>query len=232
MTPVLGVVSVEEGNSFVMADIPGLIEGASEGIGLGHEFLRHVERCRLIVHIVDVSGIEGRDPVEDFKAINRELERFNSELAARPQIVAANKCDLAAPEQVVAFRSYAEEQGYTVFEISAAVKQGLQPLVYEIARQLSALPPIKRYEVEEVPLESRARNARNVFDIRVEDGVYIVEADWLMSALGMVDMDDYESLQYFQRVLRQSGVIDKLEEMGIQEGDTVSILDFDFDYIR
>lgn len=232
LTPVLGVVSVEEGNSFVMADIPGLIEGASEGIGLGHEFLRHVERCRLIVHIVDVSGIEGRDPVEDFKAINRELERFNSELAARPQIVAANKCDLAAPEQVVAFRSYAEEQGYTVFEISAAVKQGLQPLVYEIARQLSALPPIKRYEVEEVPLESRARNARNVFNIRVEDGVYIVEADWLMSALGMVDMDDYESLQYFQRVLRQSGVIDKLEEMGIQEGDTVSILDFDFDYIR
>lgn len=232
LTPVLGVVSVEEGNSFVMADIPGLIEGASEGVGLGHEFLRHVERCRLIVHIVDVSGIEGRDPVEDFKAINRELERFNSELAARPQIVAANKCDLAAPEQVVAFRSYAEEQGYTVFEISAAVKQGLQPLVYEIARQLSALPPIKRYEVEEVPLESRARNARNVFNIRVEDGVYIVEADWLMSALGMVDMDDYESLQYFQRVLRQSGVIDKLEEMGIQEGDTVSILDFDFDYIR
>lgn len=232
LTPVLGVVSVEEGNSFVMADIPGLIEGASEGVGLGHEFLRHVERCRLIVHIVDVSGIEGRDPVEDFKAINRELERFNSELAARPQIVAANKCDLAAPEQVMAFRSYAQEQGYTVFEISAAVKQGLQPLVYEIARQLSALPPIKRYEVEEVPLESRARNARNVFNIRVEDGVYIVEADWLMSALGMVDMDDYESLQYFQRVLRQSGVIDKLEEMGIQEGDTVSILDFDFDYIR
>lgn len=232
LTPVLGVVSVEEGNSFVMADIPGLIEGASEGVGLGHEFLRHVERCRLIVHVVDVSGIEGRDPVEDFKAINQELERFNSELAARPQIVAANKCDLAAPEQVAAFRSFAEEQGYTVFEISAAAKQGLQPLVYEIARQLSTLPPIKRYEVEEVPLESRARNARNVFDIRIEDGVYIVEADWLMSALGMVDMDDYESLQYFQRVLRQSGVIDKLEEMGIQEGDTVSILDFDFDYIR
>lgn len=232
LTPVLGVVSVEAGNSFVMADIPGLIEGASEGVGLGHEFLRHVERCRLIVHVVDVSGIEGRDPVEDFKAINQELERFNSELAARPQIVAANKCDLAAPEQVAAFRSFAEEQGYTVFEISAAVKQGLQPLVYEIARQLSTLPPIKRYEVEEVPLESRARNARNVFDIRIEDGVYIVEADWLMSALGMVDMDDYESLQYFQRVLRQSGVIDKLEEMGIQEGDTVSILDFDFDYIR
>lgn len=232
LTPVLGVVSVEAGNSFVMADIPGLIEGASEGVGLGHEFLRHVERCRLIVHVVDVSGIEGRDPVEDFKAINQELERFNSELAARPQIVAANKCDLAAPEQVAAFRSFAEEQGYTVFEISAAVKQGLQPLVYEIARQLSTLPPIKRYEVEEVPLESRARNARNVFDIRIEDGIYIVEADWLMSALGMVDMDDYESLQYFQRVLRQSGVIDKLEEMGIQEGDTVSILDFDFDYIR
>lgn len=232
LTPVLGVVSVEEGKSFVMADIPGLIEGASEGIGLGHEFLRHVERCRLIVHVVDVSGIEGRDPVEDFKAINRELERFNAELAARPQIVAANKCDLAAPEQVEAFRAFAEGEGYKVFEISAASKQGLQPLVYEVARQLDTLPPIKQYEVEHVPLEERARMARNVFNIRVEDGVYLVEADWLVPALGMVDPDDYESLQYFQRVLRQSGVIDKLEEMGVQEGDTVSILDFEFEYIR
>lgn len=232
LTPVLGVVSVEEGKSFVMADIPGLIEGASEGVGLGHEFLRHVERCRLIVHVVDVSGIEGRDPVEDFQAINRELERFNPELAAQPQIVAANKCDLASPDQVAAFRAFAEGQGYKVFEISAAAKQGLRPLVNEIAQKLDTLPPIKRYEVEAEPLEQRARLARDVFDIRVEDGVYIVEADWLMPVLGMVDMDDYESLQYFQRVLRQSGIIDRLEKMGIQEGDTVSILNFEFEYIR
>lgn len=232
LTPVLGVVSIEEGTSFVMADIPGLIEGASEGVGLGHEFLRHVDRCRLIVHIVDVSGIEGRDPKADFAAINRELENFNRELAARPQIVAANKCDIASPEQIAAFRAFIEEQGYPVFEISAASKQGLSPLVYEIANRLKELPPVKQYEVEEVPLSERARLAKNEFTIRVEDGVYIVEAAWLMPTLGMVDMDDYESLQYFQRVLRQSGIIDKLDEMGIQEGDTVSILNFEFEYIR
>lgn len=232
LTPVLGVVSVEEGKSFVMADIPGLIEGASEGVGLGHEFLRHVDRCRLIVHVVDVSGIEGRDPKEDFMTINRELERFNPELAKRPQIIAANKCDLASPDQIAAFHAFAEEKGYSVFEISAASKQGLQPLIYEISRQLDILPPIKQYEIEEIPLESREKLARNVFEIHIEEGIYIVEADWLMPALGMVDMNDYESLQYFQRVLRQSGVIDKLEEMGIQEGDTVSILNFEFEYVR
>lgn len=231
LTPVLGVVSIEEGKSFVMADIPGLIEGASEGVGLGHEFLRHVERCRLIVHVVDVSGIEGRDPIEDFKAIERELENFNCELAARPQIVAANKCDLATPEQIEAFHAFIGDR-YPIFDITAATKQGLQPLVLEVARQLDTLPPIKQFEVEEIPLQERARMARNVFEIRVEDGVYIVEADWLVPVLGMVSMEDYESLQYFQRVLRQSGVIDKLEEMGIQEGDTVSILNFEFDYIR
>ena len=232
LTPVLGVVSVEEGKSFVMADIPGLIEGASEGVGLGHEFLRHVDRCRLIVHVVDVSGIEGRDPKEDFMTINRELERFNPELAKRPQIIAANKCDLASPDQIAAFHAFAEEKGDSVFEISAASKQGLQPLIYEISRQLDTLPPIKQYEIEEIPLESREKLARNVFEIHIEEGIYIVEADWLMPALGMVDMNDYESLQYFQRVLRQSGVIDKLEEMGIQEGDTVSILNFEFEYVR
>ncbi len=232
LTPVLGVVSVEEGKSFVMADIPGLIEGASEGVGLGHEFLRHVDRCRLIVHVVDVSGIEGRDPKEDFMTINRELERFNPELAKRPQIIAANKCDLASPDQIAAFHAFAEEKGYSVFEISAASKQGLHPLIYEISRQLDTLPPIKQYEIEEIPLESREKLARNVFEIHIEEGIYIVEADWLMPALGMVDMNDYESLQYFQRVLRQSGVIDKLEEMGIQEGDTVSILNFEFEYVR
>ena len=232
LTPVLGVVSVEEGKSFVMADIPGLIEGASEGVGLGHEFLRHVDRCRLIVHVVDVSGIECRDPIEDFKTINTELERFHAELASRPQIVAANKCDMASPEQVARFREFIEKQGYEFYPISAAIGQGTKELIYAVSRMLDTLPPIKQYEVEYVPLEERERLARNVFDIRVVDGIYVVEADWLMSALGMVNMDDYESLQYFQRVLRSSGIIDKLEEMGIQEGDTVSILNFEFDYIK
>ncbi|MBC3937564.1 GTPase ObgE [Anaerotruncus massiliensis (ex Liu et al. 2021)] len=232
LTPVLGVVKVAEGKSFVMADIPGLIEGASEGVGLGHEFLRHVDRCRLIVHVVDVSGSEGRDPVGDFESINAELEKFNPELASRPQIVAANKTDMASSEQLAAFRGYIEEKGYPFYEICAPIGEGIEPLVYAISQKLDTLPPIREYEVDHVPLEERERLARNVFDIHVEDGVYIVEADWLMPALGMVDMDDYESLQYFQRVLRQSGIIDRLEEMGIQEGDTVSILNFEFEYIR
>lgn len=232
LTPVLGVVSVAEGKSFVMADIPGLIEGASEGVGLGHEFLRHVERCRLIVHIVDVSGLEGRDPIADYKAINLELNQFNAELAARPQIVAANKCDLADPAQIAAFRAYMEEEGKQLFEISAATRQGLQPLIYAVSALLDTLPPILKYDVDHIPLDERERLARDVFDIRVEDGVYLVEADWLSAALGMVDMDDYESLQYFQRVLRKSGIIARLEEMGIKDGDTVSILNFEFDYIH
>ena len=228
LTPVLGVVSVEEGKSFVMADIPGLIEGASEGVGLGHEFLRHVERCRLIVRVVDVSGMEGRDPVEDFKAINAELENFNAELAARPQIVAANKCDMADEEQIAAFRAFVEGQGYACYPISAPISEGTRELVFAVSRMLDTLLPIKQYEIDHVPLAESERFARNVFDVRVEDGIYLVTADWLMPTLGMVDMDDYESLQYFQRVLRQSGIIDRLEGMGIQEGDTVSILNFEF----
>ena len=232
LTPVLGVVSVEAGKSFVMADIPGLIEGASEGVGLGHEFLRHVERCRLIVHVVDVSGSEGRDPIEDFKSINEELRNFNLELSERPQIVAANKCDLATEEQLKTFRSFIEEQGYQLVEISAPIAMGTKELIYAVSRMLDTLPPIKQYDVDYVPVDVNAKMSRDVFEIRVEDGVYLVEADWLAPVFGLVDPDDYESLQYFQRVLRTSGIIDKLEEMGIQEGDTVSILNFEFDYIK
>ena len=230
LTPVLGVVKIAEGKSFVMADIPGLIEGASDGVGLGHEFLRHVDRCRLIVHVVDVSGIEGRDPKEDFEAINRELYNFSEELSERPQIVAANKCDMASPEQIEAFRQFVEEKGLEFFPISAATRQGVDALIGAVAAKLDTLPPIKEYEVEHVPFTEVLDRQR--FEITVEDGVYVVDADWLKPVLGMVDVEDYESLQYFQRVLRNSGVIDKLEEMGMQEGDTVSILGFDFDYVR
>ncbi len=232
LVPVLGVVRVDDNQSFVMADIPGLIEGASGGVGLGHEFLRHVDRCRLIVHVVDVSGSEGRDPVEDFEIICRELENWDPDLAARPMIVAANKCDMATPQQLEEFRAYVEGKGLELYEICAPISEGTQELVYAIARRLRDLPPIAEYQPEIVPEEQRlAAVRRNEFEVRVEDGVYIVEADWLMYALGMVNMDDYESLQYFQRVLRQSGIIDRLEEMGIQEGDTVSILGFEFDYV-
>ncbi len=233
LTPVLGVVKIEEGKSFVMADIPGLIEGASDGIGLGHEFLRHVERCRLIVHVVDVSGVEGRDPIADFEIINRELENFSEELAERPQIVAANKSDMATPEQISAFRSYIENLGYPFFEISAATTAGTKDLIAAVSHKLEELPPIKRYEPEPLSLEELENNDRRKFDITVdEEGVYVIDAPWLEQALSTVDMDDYESLQYFQRVMRSSGIIDKLEEMGIQEGDTVELFGFQFDFIN
>ena len=234
LTPVLGVVKIEEGKSFVMADIPGLIEGASEGVGLGHEFLRHVERCRLIVHVIDVSGSEGRDPIEDFKAINHELENFSMELAEAPQIVAANKSDMATPEQVERLRNYVEDQGLLFYEISAATTKGTKELMYGVWERLSVLPPVKQFEAQPLTQEELDDKLISKKDFRgtVEDGVYFVEADWLLDILRTANMDDYSSLQYFQNVLRTSGIIDKLEEMGIEEGDTVSIFDFEFEYLR
>ncbi len=233
LTPVLGVVSVDEGRSFVMADIPGLIEGASEGVGLGHEFLRHVDRCRLIVHVVDVSGCEGRDPKDDFEVINRELAGFSEELAQRPQIVCANKCDMATPEQIAEFRAFIEEKGLPFFEISAATTMGTKELVNRIADELAKLPPIKRYEPEgDLRKFDEEAGKGQSFDIhRGDDAVFYVEAPWLEHIIRTVDMDDYMSLQYFQRVLRSSGIIDKLEEMGIEEGDTVNIFGFEFDFV-
>ena len=234
LTPVLGVVKIEEGKSFVMADIPGLIEGASEGVGLGHEFLRHVERCRLIVHVIDVSGSEGRDPIEDFKAINHELENFSMELAEAPQIVAANKSDMATPEQVERLRNYVEDQGLLFYEISAATTKGTKKLMYGVWERLSVLPPVKQFEAQPLTQEELDDKliSKKDFRVTVEDGVYFVEADWLLDILRTANMDDYSSLQYFQNVLRTSGIIDKLEEMGIEEGDTVSIFDFEFEYLR
>lgn len=232
LTPVLGVVSVSEERSFVMADIPGLIEGASEGVGLGHEFLRHVDRCRLLVHVVDASGMEGRDPIEDFDIINAELGGYSEELVSRPQIVAANKCDIAEAENLERLRAHVEGKGYTMFELSAVTGEGTKQLVYDISNRLAELPPIKEYEREELNPEQMISKAKNEFTVTADDGIFIVEADWLAQVLGSVNMDDYESLQYFQRVLRMSGIIDKLEEMGVSEGDTVSILDFEFEYIR
>lgn len=231
LTPVLGMVRVAEEQSFVMADIPGLIEGASDGVGLGHDFLRHVERCRLILHVVDVSGSEGRDPIEDYDTIQGELERFREDLAERPQIVVANKCDMADPEQIARFRQYIEEKGLPFYEISAATTQGTAELVQATAAMLQTLPPILQYEAEAPSPEELAENAHGGFEIEVEDGVYYVNAMWLEPILRTVNMEDYSSLQYFQRVLRSSGIIDALEEKGIQEGDTVDILGFEFDFV-
>lgn len=231
LTPVLGVVSMGEGNSFVMADIPGLIEGASDGVGLGHEFLRHVERCRLLVHIVDAAGSEGRDPIEDFNTINEELIKFNPDMADLPQIVVGNKIDLATDEQLEKLEKYFTENGYQYFAMCAPIVEGTQEIINAVAAKLATLPPIKKYEKEEIPLEFFENNSNGKFTITVEDDVYSVEAEWLLKILQRTDLDDYESLQYFQRVLQSSGIIDALEEKGIQEGDTVVIYDLEFDFV-
>lgn len=231
LSPVLGVVSVSEGRSFVMADIPGLIEGASEGIGLGHEFLRHVDRCRLIVHVVDVSGSEERDPCEDFEIINRELKNFSEELSQRPQIVAANKCDMATDEQRNAFRKFIEEKDLSFCEISAATTMGTKELIQMISAELEKLPPIKEYEPDPVTFDENAGFGERFEITRGDDGVFYVEAPWLEHILRTVDMDDYESLQYFQRVLKNTGIITRLEEMDIKENDTVDIFGYRFDFV-
>lgn len=231
LVPNLGVVSMGEGNSFVIADIPGLIEGASDGVGLGHQFLRHIDRCRLLIHIVDVSGHEGRDPIDDFEKINSELVKFNPELAERPMIVAGNKIDMAEPEQIERFKEYVESKEYEYYSICAPILEGTKELMNVCWKKLQELPPIKEYEAEEIPLESLVENA-NDFKITQEDeGYYLVEAKWFPKVLKGVDVDDYESLQYMQRVLEKSGIFDALREKGIQEGDIVSLYDIEFEYI-
>ena len=232
LTPVVGVVSLGEGRSFVMADIPGLIEGAWEGRGLGHQFLRHVERCRMLVHIVDVAGSEGRDPREDFRVINEELKKFNPELAGRPMLVAGNKCDLAEEEQVEGFRRFVEDQGYRFFPIIAPINEQVDALLNAISAELAQLPPILRYQPEPVELQPIEELNRDRVNVTRQEGIYTVEAPWLERIMLSVDFDDSESLQYFQRVLIQTGVIDALREAGCDEGDTVDIYGLEFDFVE
>ena len=231
ITPVLGVVRVEEGTSFVMADIPGIIEGASEGVGLGHEFLRHIERCRLLVHVVDVSGSEGRDPLGDFETINRELAAFSPELAARPMLVAGNKCDLATDRQAEDFAAAMRERGYAYFPMMAAIAHGTEELVKACAARLAALSPIKAYEPEPVRLPEPDAMAGRPVRITGGEGVYQVEGKWLLQVMRAVNFDDDEGLRYFERVLQSAGVIAALREAGASQGDTVSIYGFDFDFV-
>lgn len=231
LTPSLGVVSLDAEQSFVMADIPGIIEGASDGLGLGHEFLRHIERCRLLLHIVDVSGCEGRNPIEDFETINKELTAFSPLLASCPQVVAGNKADLLTePEQAQAFRRYLEEKGIAYYEISAATRTGMKELLYGIYERIKNLPPVKVYESEYEDIPKEIPKAEDV-TVQKYDHLYIVEGDWLLKLMRGINFDDYESLQYFQKVLKVSGIIDKLRQAGIQEGDTVSMYDFEFDFV-
>ena len=229
--PNLGVVYVDEGVSFVMADIPGIIEGASDGAGLGHDFLRHIDRCRLLVHLVDVSGSEGRDPVEDFDAINAELKEYNEDLASRPQIVVANKCDLLeeGSDNLLRLREHVEGLGYQLFELSAAAHMGTKELVGECARRLRELPPIASFEADYVPPEPVVDTSG---DLRIEkfDDMWLVEGPWLQRLVATVNFSDYESRMFFDRILRESGVFARMEELGVKDGDTVSMYDLMFEY--
>ncbi len=228
--PNLGVVYAGEGVSFVMADIPGIIEGASEGAGLGHDFLRHIDRCRLLIHVVDVSGSEGRDPVEDFKTINAELEQYSPNLAKRPQLVAANKIDIAAdPGKLEEFRVYIKEQGLELFEISAATTSGVRELVNAAAAKLAHLPPVLIYEPEYIQ-KPELDTAPEDLKIEVVDDVWMIEGKWMEKLVRNTNFSDTESMAYFDRMLRNNGIFEKLEEMGIKEGDTVSIYNLEFEY--
>ncbi len=239
LSPNLGVVETgEEGGGFVAADIPGLIDGAAEGAGLGHDFLRHIDRCRLLLHVVDISCFEGRDPIEDVKAINAELEKYSPELATRPQIIIANKCDALDEETVdiKAFEDFADENEWEMMYVSAATGEGIKDMIFRVSERLKLLPPITVYESEVTEGEAFLSDlpGAGVKDtvIRQENRTFFVEGDWIYNLMGRINFDDYESLNYFQRVLQSSGVFDMLETRGCQDGDTVSIYDFEFDYVK
>ena len=228
LTPNLGIVR-QYGQDMVLADIPGLIEGAADGAGLGHDFLRHVERTRLLLHVVDISGSEGRDPLDDFDRINAELERYGN-LAEKPQIIVCNKMDLpGAEENLKRMRALAEGMGYPVFAVSAATHQGFDALLAEAARELESLPPILHYQEEEAPLpEKKDEDWRVIFD----GATYFVEGPGMERLLESVNFDDLESLNWFHRTLRRQGVIDALRDAGAGEGSTVQIGDMEFDFVE
>ena len=232
LMPNLGVVYVDEGVSFVMADIPGIIEGASEGAGLGHDFLRHIDRCRLLVHLVDAFGSEGRDPVEDFEAICAELKEYSPELASRPMIVCGNKTDLLFDQEGAdALKEHVEGLGLPYFPLSAATHQGVKPLIQAIAAKLAELPPVKVYEADYVPPLPTVDTSAEV-TIEVEDHYWFVEAPWLEHLLACTNLNDFESRNWLDKQLRESGLFDKMEAMGVQDGDTVIMYDLEFEYQR
>ena len=236
LKPNLGVVKAEGINAFVMADIPGIIEGAAEGVGLGLDFLRHIERTRLLIHVVDISGIEGRDPFEDFQKINEELKKYSVKLWDRPQIVVANKSDMLYDEEVYEdFKKKVNELGFDkVYKMSAATKSGVDVIIKEAGRMLTEIP-ITDLEISE---EERfvQEEKRFTYDVSVEDGeegnkVYVVYGSFVDRLLNSVNIHDADSLRYFHKVLRNKGVFDTLREMGIEDGDMVRLNDFEFEYV-
>ena len=231
--PNLGVIYVDEGVSFVMADIPGIIEGAAEGAGLGHDFLRHIDRCRLLVHVVDVSGSEGRDPVTDFDAICAELHDYSVDLSNRPMIVAANKTDIMDPDSdnLERLRQRCDDLGIELYEISAGTTQGTRNLMRVIAEQLRTLPPVTIYEPEYVEKIEEAGDP-SALEIEHYGNTWLITGTWLERMIMNINFDDYESRNHFDMLLRKCGLFQRLEEMGIEDGDTVDIYDFQFEYQR
>jgi GTPase len=233
LEPNLGVISIQPGSSFVLADIPGIIEGAHEGIGLGFEFLKHVERTKLLVHVVDVAAVDGREPFSDFETINKELKEYNPKLATRPQVIAANKIDLpAGMDKLKEFTKNVEKLGYKVFPVSAATGSGMRELMSYVAEMLAKLP--ETLIVDDVTENEVIYTAaeEEPFRIHKEGKVFVVEGNWVRKIVGSTNFEIFESLQYFHRAMKSKGVVDALEKMGIQEGDTVRIYDFEFDFIR
>lgn len=234
LSPNLGVVSVGE-DTFVCADIPGLIEGASEGLGLGHEFLRHIERCRMLVHVVDISQSEGRDVVEDVKTIDGELKSYSEELYSRPQIIVANKCDALDRDNVDigAFEKFASDTGRAVYYISAATGEGVKELIYAMKERLDTLPPLTVYEAEtdEEELFESGRRDESI-TVKRNNGLWEVEGEFLYTLMGRINFDDRESMAYFDRMMRKYGIFESMEKQGVKDGDTVSLYGFEFEYVK
>ena len=230
LKPNLGVVKIDEGQSFVIADIPGLIEGAHEGVGLGHDFLRHVERTRVLVHVLDTSGIEGRNPIEDFYKINQELVKYNPKLSEKPQIIVANKMDLPqAEEWLIKIKEEFEPKGYEIYPVSAATREGINKLKFGIWEKLSTLEI--EYETFDEQMDITIDEpVVEDFTVKKENGKFIVEGPFIESLVYSTDFDNYDSLRYFQNIMRDKGIVEELQKLGIQENDIVFILEYEFEY--
>ncbi len=234
LSPSLGIVKTNSEKGFVAADIPGLIEGASDGAGLGHAFLRHVDRCRMLIHVVDISQCEGRDVIEDIKLINGELAKYSADIASRPQIIAANKSDMVDTEEdyIKNFEKFAAENGFSVIYVSAITGKGLDELILKTAKMLEALPPLTIYDAETSEEEEFTEIDDKEITVKYEDGVHYIEGKWLYKLMGRINFDDRESMAYFDRMLRKNGIFDQMEAKGVKDGDTVNLYDFEFDYIK
>ncbi len=236
LNPNLGVVDLEDAGGFVIADIPGLIEGASEGVGLGHAFLKHIERTRVMIHIVDAASVEGRDPIADIYAINKELEAYNSELLKKPQVIAANKIDAIYDESesaLPALKQEFETKGIQVFPISAVSGQGIKELLYyvnELLTQMDDAPII--YEQEFFPETTVSQEESYTVEYDAQDNVYVVEGPKIEKMLGYTNIESEKGFLFFQRFLREQGILENLEKQGISEGDTVRMYGLEFDYYK